>query len=232
MEMKAFLLAAGKGTRLRPLTYKVPKCLVPIKGIPLLGIWFDLCRVHGISEVLVNLHHLHRQVNEFIENNTTGLNITTFYEERLLGSAGTVLANRNFISKDKSFFIIYSDNLTNMNLSNMLEFHSRHKVVLTMGLFKTSFPQECGIAEIDSNNVIRSFVEKPINSTSHLANAGIYIADEKLFDYIPDKELVDFGRDVLPRLVGRMCGYVINEYFIDIGTYRNYKLANKEWKGL
>ena len=232
MEMKAFLLAAGKGTRLRPLTYEVPKCLVPIKGIPLLGIWFDLCRVHGISEVLVNLHHLHRQVNEFIENNTVRLNITTFYEERLLGSAGTVLANRNFVSKEKSFFVIYTDNLTNMNLSNMLEFHSQHNGVLTVGLFRTSLPEECGIAEIDRNNVIRSFVEKPINPTSNLANAGIYIAGEKLFDYIPAKEVADFGRDVLPRLAGRMYGYVINEYFTDIGSHRNYELANEEWKGL
>lgn len=230
--MKAFLLAAGKGARLRPLTYKVPKCLLPIKGVPLLSIWFDLCRAHGISEALVNLHYLHHQVGEFIEHNTSGLKIATFYEKRLLGSAGTVLANRNFVRDEKAFFIIYADNLTNMSLSNMLKFHSHHKGVLTMGLFRTSLPEECGIAEMGANNIIRSFVEKPINPTSNLANAGIYLADEKFFDYIPEKEVVDLGRDVLPGLAGKMYGYVINEYFTDIGTPHNYKSANKEWKGL
>lgn len=230
--MKAFLLVAGKGTRLRPLTDTIPKCLVPVKGTPLLGIWLNLCRLYGITDVLINLHHLPHQVENYINSNPFDINITTFYEERLLGSAGTILANRDFIVGEKSFFIIYGDTLTNMNLKKMAEFHERHGGILSMGLFRTEQPGVCGIAEIGKNDIITSFTEKPSSPVSNLANAGIYIADERLFDYVPLKEFSDFGFDVLPGLIGKMYGYTIEEYLIDIGNFDNHKRAEQEWVGL
>lgn len=228
--MKAFLLAAGKGNRLKPLTDTIPKCCVPIKGIPMLGIWFKLCKTHGISDVLINLHHLHHKVEDYINNNSFGINITPFYEETLLGSAGTVFANREFVKGEKCFFIIYGDNLTNVNLSKMAEFHVKKGGGFTMGLFRTNTPWACGIAEVDSSDIITSFTEKSVNPSSNLANAGIYVAGEELFNHIPEEEFMDFGFDVLPKLIGKMHGYVINEYFIDIGTIDNYKKANQEWE--
>lgn len=230
--MKAFLLVAGKGTRLRPLTDTIPKCLVPVKRTPLLGIWLNLCRIYGITDVLINLHHLPDEVENYINSNSFGINITTFYEENLLGSAGTVLANKGFVKDERYFFIIYGDNLTNINLRKMLEFHVKHGGIFTMGLFKTELPQVCGIAEINEGNIITSFVEKPANPSSNLANSGIYVATEELFEYIPKKEYADFGLDVLPRLTGKMYGYIINEYLLDIGIPENYKWANEEWEGL
>jgi mannose-1-phosphate guanylyltransferase len=230
--MRAFLLAAGDGTRLRPLTETVPKCLVPIKGVPLLNIWFDLLKLHGVTVVLVNLHYLPHLVQHYINSNVSEINVRTFYEETLLGTAGTVLANRDFVRDERCFVIAYADNLTNVNLKRMVDFHVERGGVLTVGLFRAEAPEECGIAEIDGENVITSFTEKPTHPVSNLANAGIYIAGQELFDYIPMKKFVDFGFDVLPHLVGKMYGYVIEEYLIDIGDPANYKRANEQWEGL
>lgn len=232
MEMRAYLLAAGEGTRLRPLTETMPKCLVPIKGMPLLSIWLDLLKLHGVTDVLINLHYLPHLVEQYIDGNATGINVRIFHEKTLLGTAGTVMANRDFVRGKGCFLIAYADNLTNVNLRRMVNFHEERGGILTTGLFRAKAPRECGIAEIDGDNVITSFTEKPAHPVSNLANAGIYIAGEELFDYIPMNKFIDFGFDVLPRLIGKMYGYVIEEYLIDIGNPDNYKRANEQWEGL
>ncbi|MBT9164879.1 MAG: UTP--glucose-1-phosphate uridylyltransferase [candidate division WS2 bacterium] len=206
-----------KGNQIRPLTDNIPKCLLPVGGRPILGIWFDLCKKYGVTEVLVNLHHLSHMVEEYIKTNDFRIKIYTFYEPELLGSAGTILANRDFVKDENMFFIIYADNLTNLNLKKMADFHTKHRKVLTMGLFRTPEPSRCGIAEMDEKNIITSFVEKPSNPSSNLANAGIYVAGNELFEFIPHKGYVDFCFDVFPALTGKMCGYVIEDYIIDIG---------------
>ena len=121
--MKAFLLAAGYGTRLRPLTEIVPKCLVPINGKPLLRYWIDLFEKHGIDEVLINLHYLSEQVVKYVENENTSIKWHFTYEQELLGSGGTIFANQDFIKDNEPFFICYADNLTNLNLTDMLNYH-------------------------------------------------------------------------------------------------------------
>ena len=123
--MKAFLLAGGLGTRLRPITYKIPKCLVSINGKPLLKWWIKLFEKHGINHVLINLHHLAEQVENFIRNYDTDIQFELFYEECLLGSAGTIRANKSFIDNTK-FLIAYADNLTNFNITQFLEYHNSH----------------------------------------------------------------------------------------------------------
>jgi len=227
--VKAFLLAAGGGTRLGQLTKTIPKCLVPIKGKPLLHYWLRLCERYGIREVLINLHHLPHLVEEFLNNSSYRLEIKTFCEEELLGSAGTIAANRDFVAGEEAFFILYADNLTNVNLEKMWQFHKGHGGVLTMGLFKANKPGECGIAELDRKGLVVDFAEKPHHPKSDLANAGVYVASPQIFDYIPNKKVVDLGFDVLPELVGKMYGYLIKEYLLDIGTWENYKKAQKEW---
>jgi len=227
--VKAFLLAAARGTRLSPLTNRLPKCLVPIKGKPLLHYWLRLCERYGIREVLINLHHLPHLVEEFLNNSSYRLEIKTFYEEELLGSAGTIAANRDFVAGGEAFFIFYADNLTNVNLQKMRQFHKGHGGILTMGLFKADKPKECGIAELDGKGLVVDFAEKPDHPKSDLANAGVYVANPQIFDYIPNKKVVDLGFDVLPELVGKMYGYLIKEYLLDIGTWENYKKAQKEW---
>src|SRR5580700_10118902 len=115
--MKAFLLAGGHGTRLRPLTDTTPKCLLPIRGTPILQIWFTLCRQFGIEEVVINLHSHGDVVRRFVEGQEDGLRISLFEESALLGSAGTILANRDWIRKENSFWVLYADVLTTTNLT-------------------------------------------------------------------------------------------------------------------
>ncbi len=123
--MKAFLLAGGHGSRLKPLTDTTPKCLLPVRGIPMLEIWFDLCRRHGIDEVLINLHSHADTVRQFIEKNRNGLKVHLYEEETLLGSAGTLLANRRWVREETSFWVFYADVLTTADMNHMLDFHRR-----------------------------------------------------------------------------------------------------------
>ncbi|WP_298564653.1 nucleotidyltransferase family protein [uncultured Phascolarctobacterium sp.] len=230
--MKAFLLAAGYGTRLRPLTDSIPKCMVPICGRPLLCWWMDLFEKHSITEVLINTHYLPDAVRKFIEvynKQNTGTKLIEFYEEKLLGSGGTILVNRSFIENEENFFVCYADNLTNTDLSKMLEFHKKKQSLLTMGLFHTNKPKECGIAAINDQQLIYNFVEKPINPKNDLANAGIYVTDKTIFDYFPQNNFIDFGKDILPNLVNKMYGYEIKDYLLDIGNLDNYQKAEEEW---
>ncbi len=188
--MKAFLLAAGLGTRLRPLTWTVPKCLVPIQGRPLLAWWMDLFEQHRISEILINTNYLPDPVRKFIKeyNQTRGkVKLVESYEKELLGSGGTVLINRNFVENEEDFFICYADNLTNADLSSMMDFHKKNHALLTMGLFHTNNPTGCGIAVYNKEGKITEFVEKPKYPKRDLANAGIYVVNKRIYDYIPNK---------------------------------------------
>lgn len=228
--MKVFLLAAGLGTRLKPLTYEIPKCLVPIGGKPLISYWFTLFKKYGLSDVLINLHHLPHKLEEFLNERVLPVNVITFFEKELLGSAGTVMANKDWVCNDKFFLIAYADNLTNVNLGKLIDYHVKEMPVLTMALFRSDFPKECGIATLDKDQTIIDFTEKPKNPSSNFANAGIYITGKEIFDYIPKKEKSDFGCDVLPNLIGQMKGFLINDYLLDIGNIERYQQAQRDIK--
>jgi mannose-1-phosphate guanylyltransferase len=227
--VKAFLLAAGLGSRLRPLTEHQPKCLVPIRGKPLLGYWLDLCRRHGIRQLLINTHQFPKAIEEYLAVAAGGLEIHLAFEPILLGSAGTVRENRGFVQGEQAFFILYSDNLTQADLSAMAVFHGRCAGPLTMALFRAGRPEACGIATLDSVGRIIAFAEKPPRPSGNLANAGIYLAGPEVLELIPAGGQADFGYDVLPRLVGRMHGFVLDGFHLDIGTPEDYARANAEW---
>ena len=231
--MKAFLLAGGFGTRLKPLTDTTPKCLVPINGVPLMEWWLRLLKKHGVTEVIVNTHYLYGQVRDYIQQynqRDTGLRVIEFYEDTLLGSGGTINANRDFVEDGEDFFVCYANNLTDINLSEMMRKKKKKSGVLTMALFHTNKPSQCGIAELDSSGKIIEFIEKPEHPKSNLANAGIYVTNKNVFEVFPKAEFIDFGKDILPKLVDRMFGWSIDGYLIDIGTMDNYQRAQEEWK--
>lgn len=229
--MKAFLLAAGYGTRLKPITDTLPKCLVPISGRPLLGWWLNLLKRHHIDEVLINTHYLSGQVEKYIASlNEEDMKIHLIYEPELLGSGGTVKNNIDFIQDERDFLICYADNLTCVDITQLISFHRSHAGILTMGLFYADNPSQCGIAVMDKEQVITEFVEKPAEPKSNLANAGIYVASRDIIRCFPDRPVFDFGHDVLPLLVNDMRGHLIKEYLLDIGTLDNYQKANKEWQ--
>lgn len=228
--MKAFLLAAGHGTRLRPYTENTPKCLLPIRGTPMLEIWLALCRRYGITEVLVNTHAHASKVKEFVHQWKDGVRVSVVEEQELYGSAGTLLANRDWIAGEREFWVFYADVLTNADLAAMLAFHQRTSVA-TLGLYAVPDPQRCGIATLDADDTVSTFVEKPKSPVGNLAFAGLLLATPQLLDAIPPKRGADIGFDVLPQLTGRMQGYKIPEFVLDIGTRENYESAQKLWPG-
>ncbi len=239
--MKAFLLAAGKGTRLKPYTDSHPKCMIPIHGTPLLQIWIELLARHGVSEVLINTHHHTEQVEAFLnaQRAKTSLKLITFYEPQLLGSGGTLWQNQQWVAGETDFIIAYADNLTNADLSQMVAAHRGFVAqggLLTMGLMRAPDPLACGIATLDHSQRIVRFIEKPQAPESDLANGGIYIANPAIFDYFPDQtdddaQVMDIGYHLLPRLVGKMFGVVIPGYLRDIGNPNAYTQALAEWHG-
>jgi len=230
--MKAFLLAGGLGTRLRPLTDVTPKCLLPVQGVPLLQIWFDTCRQYGIDEILINIHSHGDAVRGFIDEHRGSQRVHLFEETALLGSAGTILANREWVSKERSFWVFYADVLTNINLSQMLAFHDHRGQVATIGVYEVPEPSRCGIVQVDGQGVVRDFVEKPQAPSGNLAFSGLMLATAALLDVIPDTTPVDLGFHVLPQLVGRMAAYRISDFIIDIGTLETYGAAQINWPGL
>lgn len=230
--MKAFLLAAGQGTRLRPITDKIPKCLVPICGVPMLKIWMEVCRKAGIDEVMVNLHTHADSVRSWLGANVDGVHVRLAEETVLLGSAGTLLANRDWVSSENCFWILYADVLTNTNLNKMLEFHNERKPAATLGLYQVPDPSRCGIACFDERMVIREFEEKPSQPRSRWAFSGVMIGTPDLINQIPSRYPVDLGFHVLPHLVGEMLAFPISDFLLDIGTLENYQLAQSTWPGL
>jgi mannose-1-phosphate guanylyltransferase len=229
--MKAFLLAGGHGTRLKPLTDSIPKCLLPIRGMPMLQIWFDLCRQYGIDEILINLHSHGEAVRRFAEANKNGVRVRLCEEVTLLGSAGTLFANRNWVHGETSFWVFYADVLTTADLNRMLRFHRSHDQIATIGVYEVSDPARCGIVRVDEKGIVRDFVEKPAVPFGHLAFSGLMLATPSLLDAIPEQPPVDLGSHVLPRLVGRMAAYRISEFLIDIGTMETYRTAQLTWPG-
>jgi mannose-1-phosphate guanylyltransferase len=230
--MKAFLLAAGHGTRLQPITDTIPKCMVPIRGVSLLQIWLESCEAHGIDEVLINLHAHQEMVTDFLRNIDSKVKVKVSEERVLLGSAGTLRAHRRWVENDPFFWVFYADVLNSVDLSRMATYHQAKDLAATVGVYSVSDPSRCGVVTVDDDGIVRDFVEKPVNPTSNLAFSGIAIATPEFLDVIPEATPVDVGFHVLPRLVGRMAAYAVEEYLIDIGTMQNYCAAQESWPGL
>lgn len=229
--MKAFLLAAGNGTRLRPLTNTIPKCMVPIRGTPLLGIWLEWCRKYGVSEILINVHAHADAIENYLKSDF-GVDIAISFEAELLGSAGTIYANREFVRGQEEFAILYADVLTNCAFDGMLDFHRKNRPPATLGLYSVRNPAECGIAELDGTGRILEFVEKPVQPKGNLAFSGLMIASSEVLDHLQNKIPSDIGSDLLPLLTRKMCGYPIRDYLLDIGSHEKYAEAQREWPGL
>lgn len=227
---KAVILAAGLGTRLRPITDRTPKCLAPIAGRPLLDFWFDLLGDAGIRDVLINTHTFRDQMQRYIQARTANgcRTVIEGYEPQLLGSAGTIAAQPGFGDDSDVVVLIYADNLSDVNLKTLIEYHCSHDDPVTMLLFRADNPAACGIAELDRNGRVITFEEKPQAPKSNLANAGVYVVDAAAYREIAAMQVDDFGFDVLPSFVGRMRGWEWTGYHRDIGTVAAYEAAQKD----
>jgi mannose-1-phosphate guanylyltransferase len=237
IERQAILLAAGVGSRLEALTRETPKCLLPIHGKPLLQIWFELLRSQNVTQILLNTHWLHEQVEAFVshwQSHNPSPQVTLFHEPILLGSAGTLLAKRDWVTPGNPFLILYADNLTNVPVGRLVDYHLRHGLPFTLGVFRTAYPTQCGIAEIGLDDVVIGFEEKPVHPKSKWAAAGVYVADDRIYDVFPpfqaSEKTIDFGFHIIPRLLGKMKAYYIHNFFMDIGTPEAYQEAVTTWQ--
>ena len=228
MNRKCILLAAGLGTRLQPITNNIPKCLVEVHGRPLLEYWLILLQEHGITNVLINTHHLHTQVSDYINSITTSLEITISYEKDLLGSFGTIIHNKDYYKDEESLLVANADNLTNINLSKLIKYHFSHDYEATIALMETTSPSKSGIVELGQHDKIISYVEKPTDPKTNISNAGVYVFNTSLLRNLEVRGgFLDIGHDLLPQLIGRSYGYLLDEFLMDIGSHFSLDKARK-----
>jgi mannose-1-phosphate guanylyltransferase len=227
--VKAFLLAAGVGSRLRPITDTTPKCMIVIDDRPLLDIWLDAFDRAGVDEVLVNLHHLPDVVRRHLATRTGPPLVRTSFEPELLGSAGTLLANREWVEGEDLFLVCYADNLTDFDLRSLIDAHREQGALATWTVFHSANPSAGGVVELDAVGRVIGFVEKPSEPVSDLTNAGMYAFDPNVLDEIDGGLPSDIGYNLLPRLVGRARAVLVEGYFRDVGTAEAYRRAREEW---
>jgi mannose-1-phosphate guanylyltransferase len=180
----------------------------------------------------VNLHYQSQIVRDFLARTQLDLRVRLFEEPTLLGSAGTLRANRAWVACEPSFWVFYADVLTTANLARMEDFHRQHQGVATLGVCRVADPRRSGIVEVDQGGTVRQFIEKPENPPGNLAFGGILLARPELLESVPEEGPADLGHDVLPGLVNRMFAYPITEYHLDIGTPESYAAAQAGWPGL
>ena len=198
----------------------------------MLEIWLLLCQRSGIHDVLLNLHSHAVQVREFLSRcEIPDLRIHLVEETQLLGSAGTLRANRGWIENEKYFWVFFADVLVSADLAAMLQFHLSTSPLATIGVYSVDDPSRCGIVDVGPDGRVRAFEEKPKQAKSNLAFSGIMIGTPAMLDAIPSATPVDLGFHLLPALVGNMLAYPLNEYVLDIGTPENYNFAQHSWPG-
>jgi len=227
--MDALLLSAGIGSRLKPFTEKWPKCLMPIRGIPLIEFWIQNLINAGVNRIFINTHHLSECVKEFIKHNKNKNKIKLLYEKQLLGTAGTI---ENIITKidniDK-LIVVHSDNLFDGNIKEFINAHSNRPSEALMSLisFKTDRPDKSGILRFDQNNLVREFHEKSQNYHGHIANGAVYILEQEILNWIKVNKPKDFSNEVIPNFIKRIFAWHFKGFYMDIGDLNSLKKAQE-----
>ena len=220
-DTKALLLAAGLGTRLKPLTDIWPKCLMPIRDRPLLEYWLNILQKSGIDNILVNTHYLSEYVEGFIKQPQFTGWVDSVYEPSLLGTAGTIRENIGFC-QNSTVLLAHADNWTCCNFSDFLNYHNNQRpkgTVMTMMTFTCPNPSECGIVELNSDGVVVEFHEKVQNPPGKLANAAVYLIESEVIEWIVNNpKVTDFSTEVLPQFVGKIATWENRKIHRDIGT--------------
>ena len=222
--MRAIILAAGKGERLKEVTQKIPKPMIRVQGKPILEHNIDRLKSFGLTELFINLHYLPKTISDYFgDGSRWGLRIIYSYEPRLLGTAGAVRKiaedywtldksdldrncrrpNNYLNERPCSFWVLYGDNLFNYDLKDICLFHAVKRGIATIVIHEKEDVSGSGIVVTDEQGRILKFVEKPSpeERVSRWVNAGLYLIETQLLNYIPSNTAMDFGKDVFPRLI-------------------------------
>ena len=228
----AVILAGGKGTRLRPLTDKLPKSLVPLNGKPIVEYNIDLCKRYGIKNIILSVGHMANQIKDYYgDGSNFGVNISYVEEDEPLGTAGCLHLLKNRIHE--TFILMNGDELKDINLIKMYREHLEHNAKATIALTTVDDPSLYGVALLDGNKIVR-FIEKPKkeDAPSKLINSGLYILEPGVIKIIPDGFSM-IETDVFPKYAkeGMLYGYPFSGQWYDTGSPERLATASKEWKG-
>ena len=229
MEFNSFLLAAGYGKRLRPLTLKTPKPLIKINNKTLLDYWIDdLIKVKS-KKIFINTFYLSKKIESHLDK-IKNKKINIIKENRLLGTAGSLIDNiHKFQNND--LMLIHADNFTISSLEKFIDAHINRpkKCLFTMMTFTTNYPQSCGIVKTNKNNILVDYIEKPKSPKSNIANAAVFLLSKEFLNNLikNKKDYKDFSKDLIKDYIGKIFTYHVDSYFTDIGSKDNLKEARK-----
>ncbi len=229
--MKSIILVGGKGTRLRPLTFEMPKQMLPLVGLPMLECVFASLAKHDVDEVVLSLGYLPDQfIDAYPLNSISGVKLTYAVEPEPLDTAGAIRFAAETAGIDDTFLVVNGDVLTDLDLSALVSFHHRRHAVGTIALHEVDDPSRYGVVATDSEGRVEAFVEKPAREAapSNFINAGTYVFDPAVLDVIAPDRRVSVEREVFPLLAqqGSLFAMADNAYWIDTGTPESFLQAN------
>ena len=229
---KAIILAGGKGTRMRPLTYEMPKPMIPLKGKPLIQHIIELCRKYEIREIILSVGYMGDKIRDhFGDGSHLGVDIKYVEEEEELGTAGPLLLAKQYLTSP--FLMFNGDVISNIDLADIISFHSEQNALATIALTQVEDTSSFGVARLKGHKIV-GFIEKPKGGEDgKLINAGVYVMQPDVLGYIPKgKSMLE--RDVFPKLAeeGKLYGYPFDGQWFDTGTPEAYERAIKNWKGI
>ena len=229
----AIILAGGKGTRLRPLTYEIPKALIPVQGRTLTEHVLDLFKRYGITEIIFSVGHMKEKIKAHLgDGSKFGVHITYLEEEEPLGTAGPLKLCRKQLAN--TFIVSNGDELKDIDLEEMYQFHKQSKALVTIALTTVEDPSAYGVAKLSGNRILE-FVEKPKreNAPSNLINSGLYMIEPEVIAMIPEGFAM-LEQEVFPKLAkqGKLFGYPFSGQWFDTGNMERYEKAIKEWRGI
>lgn len=229
---KALILAGGEGVKMRPLTYELPKPMIPVKDKPILEYIIELLRDSEIRNIaIVAGPHSDKIKKHFQDGAKFGVKITYIEETKPSGTAAPLNKAKSFLGND-SFVLFYGDVLADINLREMIDFHKHSGKHMTMAITSVSESGDWGVINMRGHDIVK-FTEKPHKEGfSKLINAGIFVAEPEIFDYIPKKSHSMLEEDVIPTLIekSKIAGYNFDGLWFDIATPKIYEQALKYWK--
>jgi mannose-1-phosphate guanylyltransferase len=226
--MQAIILAGGFGTRLRPLTYTRAKPLLPILNKPMISYIINALPDY-VDEVILAANYLKNQLQEYFDRNNFNKKIIINDEPKPLGTGGAVKNAEKYI--EGTFLVLNSDIISSLNIDKMIEFHKKRNATATISLWPVENVSEFGVVKIEKNKEIKYFIEKPKpeEAPSNLINAGVYVLEQDILDYIETKRLVSMEKEIFPQIIKdkkTFLGFEFEGYWIDVGRISSYIKAN------
>lgn len=235
--MKAVILVGGQGTRLRPLTVRTPKPMVPLANKPFVSYVLEHLKDHGITDIVFSMGYLPEGIKSYFgDGGSLGVNLTYVVEDKPLGTAGAVKNVQEHV-EDDDFMVLNGDIITDLDLTAMIAFHQEKNATGTIALTPVKDPTNFGLVHTGKDGEVRAFLEKPSwdqidSNMENMINAGTYVLKREVLDMIPPGVEYSFERGVFPKLVGKgLYGFKSQAYWMDIGTPEKYLQAHYDILG-